>query len=63
MATRAPSAANSFAVARPMPLLPPVISAVLFASLIGKPRQVSGMMIVIQKITGIIQSVKQPRRG
>jgi hypothetical protein len=30
--TRAPSATNSLAVASPMPLLPPVISAVLFAS-------------------------------
>ena len=29
----APSATNSFAVASPMPLLPPVINAVLFASL------------------------------
>ncbi len=33
MTTLAPSATNSFAVARPMPLLPPVINAVLFASL------------------------------
>src|SRR5258706_6046616 len=32
MATRAPSATNSRAVASPMPLLPPVINAVLFAS-------------------------------
>ena len=32
MATLAPSATNSRAVARPMPLLPPVINAVLFAS-------------------------------
>jgi hypothetical protein len=32
MATRAPSAMNSFAVAKPMPLLPPVMKAVLFAS-------------------------------
>src|SRR3954453_11060199 len=31
--TFAPSATNSFAVASPMPLLPPVINAVLFASL------------------------------
>src|SRR4029453_5684491 len=30
-----PSATNSFAVASPMPLLPPVINAVLFASLIS----------------------------
>ena len=33
MATFAPSATNSRAVASPMPLLPPVINAVLFASL------------------------------
>jgi hypothetical protein len=35
MATRAPSARKSRAVAKPMPLFPPVISAVLFASLIS----------------------------
>jgi hypothetical protein len=33
MATFAPSFTNSRAVVRPMPLLPPVINAVLFASL------------------------------
>jgi hypothetical protein len=32
MATRAPSATNSRAVANPMPLLPPVIKAVLVLS-------------------------------
>jgi hypothetical protein len=32
MATRAPSATNSRAVAKPMPLLPPVIKAVLVLS-------------------------------
>jgi hypothetical protein len=32
IATRAPSATNSRAVASPMPLLPPVMNAVLFAS-------------------------------
>ena len=30
-----PSATNSFAVARPMPLFPPVMNAVLFASLMA----------------------------
>ena len=35
MATFAPSATNSFAVARPMPLFPPVMNAVLFASRTG----------------------------
>src|SRR6185436_15573464 len=35
MTTFAPSATNSFAVASPMPLLPPVINAVLFASLMA----------------------------
>jgi hypothetical protein len=34
MATRAPSATNSRAVAKPMPLLPPVIKAVLVSSFI-----------------------------
>src|SRR6266850_1161003 len=38
MATRAPSARNRRAVARPMPLLPPVIRAVLFASLMSNLR-------------------------
>src|SRR5437660_5281632 len=38
MATRAPSARNRRAVARPMPLLPPVMSAVLFASLMSNLR-------------------------
>jgi hypothetical protein len=32
MATLAPSATNNLAVARPMPLFPPVMNAVLFAS-------------------------------
>src|SRR5882757_2099699 len=36
--TFAPSATNSFAVASPMPLLPPVINAVLFASLMSASR-------------------------
>jgi hypothetical protein len=35
IATFAPSATNSRAVASPMPLLPPVINAVLFANLIA----------------------------
>ncbi len=35
MATRAPSFTNSRAVASPIPLLPPVISAVLLASLMA----------------------------
>ena len=34
--TRAPSATNSLAVASPMPLLPPVISAVLFFNRTGR---------------------------
>ena len=36
IATRAPSATNSLAVAKPMPLLPPVIRAALFARRIGQ---------------------------
>jgi hypothetical protein len=48
MATRAPSATNSFAVASPMPLLPPVINAVLFASLMAAS---SGCIIKLDCLT------------
>src|SRR5215472_14214795 len=43
--TRAPSAANSRAVARPMPLSPPVISATLFASRAMAPPVCTGIPI------------------
>jgi hypothetical protein len=44
IATRAPSATNSFAVASPMPLLPPVINAVLFANRIGSSRYLVALL-------------------
>jgi hypothetical protein len=44
MATLAPSATNSFAVARPMPLFPPVMNAVLFASRTGASNVVVALL-------------------
>src|SRR5262245_14631959 len=59
MTTLAPSATNSFAVASPMPLLPPVINAVLFASLMALsdgciikldcPSRASGLILQLHK--------------
>jgi hypothetical protein len=44
MATRAPSATKSLAVASPMPLLPPVINAVLLANRIGSSRYLVALL-------------------
>ena len=44
MMTRAPSATNSLAVASPIPLLPPVINAVLLVSLMARLLKVVALL-------------------
>ena len=57
MKTYAPSCTNCFAVARPMPLLPPVMSAIFPSSLcMASP---SGKALVPGSISGVSLSVRQ----
>src|SRR6476660_7568842 len=54
MTTLAPSARNSFAVARPMPLLPPVINAVLLASRMAVSNSCIIKLDCLPKASGLI---------